>query len=165
MFGWLAKHFRPTASSVEEKLFEGFTDGAHQVVALAREEARHLNHAHTGTEHLLLGLRREEGSVPAAVLGSFGVELDEIREEIESIVGDNESPVRGRPDLTPRLKKVLEIARLESRQLGDDYIGPEHLLLGLVRENEGVAARILAARGIHRSEIRRSVLRALGTGE
>ncbi|HET7478258.1 MAG TPA: Clp protease N-terminal domain-containing protein [Rubrobacteraceae bacterium] len=146
-------------------MFEGFTERSHEVVALAREEARHLNHGYADTEHILLGLRREHGSVAATVLSSFGVELDEVREEIETIVGQGERPVRGRVDLTPRAKKVLEPAQLEARQLANDHVVPEHLLLGLAREPEGVAARILDSRGIRRDEIQRRVLRALGTGE
>lgn len=165
MFGWLRKPSRPAAVSDEERLFEGFTESSHRIVALTREEARHLNHEYADTGHLLLGLLREEGNVAATVLRSFGVELDEVREQIETILGHGANPVRGRVDLAPRFKKVLEMARLEARQLDNDYVGPEHLLLGLMRETEGTAARVLGTRGIHRDEIRRSVSRTLESGE
>lgn len=163
MFEWLRERSHRATNYAQERLFEGFTESAHQAVALAQEEARHLNSGYTDTEHILLGLRREEGSVPARVLGSFGLELDETREQIETITGYGANPVHRQTELTPRSKKVLEMARLEALQLDKDYVGPEHLLLGLVRETEGVAALLLNARGAYYDEIRRSILHALGT--
>src|ERR671921_189646 len=116
---------------------ERFTERACKVVVLAQEEARHFNHNYIGTEHLLLGLLREDEGVAARALGSLNVTLDEVREQVESIVGYGEEGSGGKAPVTPRSKKVLELALREALQLGHNYIGTEHILLGLVRESEG----------------------------
>ena len=125
-------------------MFERFTERARKVVVLAQEEARHFNHNYIGTEHLLLGLLREDEGVAARALTSLNVTLDEVREQVESIVGYGEEGTGGQAPFTPRSKKVLELALREALQLGHNYIGTEHILLGLVRESEGVAARVLS---------------------
>src|SRR5918992_1489519 len=124
-------------------MFERFTERARKVVVLAQEEARHFNHNYIGTEHLLLGLLREDEGVAARALASLNVTLDEVREQVESIVGYGEEGTGAQAPFTPRSKKVLELALREALQLGHNYIGTEHILLGLVRESEGVAARVL----------------------
>ena len=124
-------------------MFERFTERARQVIVLAQEEARALRHNYIGTEHLLLGLMREADGVAARVLGSLEVSLDEVRGDVGRIVGEGDSESQGQLPFTPRAKKVLELALREALSLGHNYIGTEHVLLGLVRESEGVAARIL----------------------
>ena len=124
-------------------MFERFTERARQVIVLAQEEARVLRHNYIGTEHMLLGLLREGDGVAARVLGSLDVTLDEVRAEVTRIVGEGDSESQGQIPFTPRAKKVLEMALREALSLGHNYIGTEHVLLGLVRESEGVAARIL----------------------
>lgn len=169
MFEWLRGR-RPgwAATLFREDLFEGFTEGSRRVVDFAQEEARHLRHNYTGTEHILLGLLRENEGVAATVLRSLGVDLGEVKERIESIVGLGEEPVHGEVPLTPRSKKLLQLARREALHLDHDYVGTEHLLLGLVRgyegvEYQGVAARILVDQGVAPDEVRRRVQLALGT--
>ena len=125
-------------------MFERFTERARKVVVLAQDEARHFNHNYIGTEHLLLGLLREDEGVAAQALYSLNVALDEVREQVESIVGYGEEGTGAQAPFTPRSKKVLELALREALQLGHNYIGTEHILLGLVRESEGVAARVLS---------------------
>ena len=124
-------------------MFERFTERARQVVVLAQDEARLLKHNYIGTEHLLLGLLREEEGIAARVLESLDITLEEVRVQVARIIGEGEGSLRGQIPFTPRAKKVLELALREGLALGHDYIGTEHILLGLVRENEGVAARIL----------------------
>ncbi|MDQ3999422.1 MAG: ATP-dependent Clp protease ATP-binding subunit, partial [Actinomycetota bacterium] len=143
-------------------MFERFTERARKVVVLAQEEARHFNHNYIGTEHLLLGLLREDEGVAARALGSLNVTLDEVREQVESIVGYGEEGSGGQAPFTPRSKKVLELALREALQLGHNYIGTEHILLGLVRESEGVAARVLSNLGVDPDKVRREVVRMLG---
>jgi FolB domain-containing protein len=143
---------------------ERFTERACKVVVLAQEEARHFNHNYIGTEHLLLGLLREDEGVAARALGSLNVTLDEVREQVESIVGYGEEGTGGQAPFTPRSKKVLELALREALQLGHNYIGTEHILLGLVRESEGVAARVLSNLGVDPDKVRREVVRMLGRG-
>ncbi len=138
-------------------MFERFTERARKVVVLAQEEARHFNHNYIGTEHLLLGLLREDEGVAARALGSLNVTLDEVREQVESIVGYGEEGTGGQAPFTPRSKKVLELALREALQLGHNYIGTEHILLGLVRESEGVAARVLSNLGVDPDKVRREV--------
>jgi ATP-dependent Clp protease ATP-binding subunit ClpC len=133
-------------------------------VVLAQEEARHFNHNYIGTEHLLLGLLREDEGVAARALTSLNVTLDEVREQVESIVGYGEEGSGGQAPFTPRSKKVLELALREALQLGHNYIGTEHILLGLVRESEGVAARVLSNLDIDPDKVRREVVRMLGGG-
>jgi ATP-dependent Clp protease ATP-binding subunit ClpC len=145
-------------------MFERFTERARKVVVLAQDEARHFNHNYIGTEHLLLGLLREDEGVAARALGSLNVTLDEVREQVESIVGYGEEGTGGQAPFTPRSKKVLELALREALQLGHNYIGTEHILLGLVRESEGVAARVLSNLGVDPDKVRREVVRMLGGG-
>ena len=145
-------------------MFERFTERARKVVVLAQEEARHFNHNYIGTEHLLLGLLREDEGVAARALSSLNVTLDEVREQVESIVGYGEEGTGGQAPFTPRSKKVLELALREALQLGHNYIGTEHILLGLVRESEGVAARVLNNLDVDPDKVRREVVRMLGGG-
>src|ERR687889_2154418 len=145
-------------------MFERFTERARKVVVLAQDEARHFNHNYIGTEHLLLGLLREDEGVAARALGSLNVTLDEVREQVESIVGYGEEGTGGQAPFTPRSKKVLELALREALQLGHNYIGTEHILLGLVRESEGVAARVLSNLDVDPDKVRGEVVRRLGGG-
>jgi ATP-dependent Clp protease ATP-binding subunit ClpC len=124
-------------------MFERFTERARQVVVLAQDEARALRHNYIGTEHLLLGLLREQEGIAARVLDSLGITIGEVRVQVGRIVGEGDEATAAQIPFTPRAKKVLELALREAQALGHHYIGTEHLLLGLVRENEGVAARIL----------------------
>jgi FolB domain-containing protein len=143
---------------------ERFTERACKVVVLAQEEARHFNHNYIGTEHLLLGLLREDEGVAARALGSLNVTLDEVREQVESIVGYGKERTVSRPPFTLRSKKVLELALREAWQLGYSYIDTEHILLGFVMEPEGVAARVLSKLGVDPDKVRREVVRMLGVG-
>jgi ATP-dependent Clp protease ATP-binding subunit ClpC len=144
-------------------VFEQFTERARQVVVLAQDEARQLRHNDIGTEHLLLGLLREEEGVGARVLAGLGVTLEEVRSRVVEIVG------RGNPDdvttgqipFTPRAKKVLELSLREALSLDDNYIGTEHILLAIMHESEGVAARILVALDADAEAIRNEVVRVL----
>src|SRR5437016_5732451 len=124
-------------------MFERFTERARQVVVLAQDEARLLKHNYIGTEHLLLGLLRSEDSPAHAVLGSLGIAIEDVRVQVARIVGPGKDEVSGQIPFTPRAKKVLELSLRESVGLGHNFIGTEHILLGIVRENEGLAARIL----------------------
>ncbi len=142
-------------------MFERFTERARQVVVLAQEEARTLKHNYIGTEHILLGLLREEEGIPARVLESLGVTLQRTREQVTRIVGSGEELTTGQIPFTPRAKKVLELSLREALSLGHNYIGTEHILLGLVRENEGVAARILLDFDADAEKVRNEVLRIL----
>ena len=142
-------------------MFERFTERARQVVVLAQEEARELKHNYIGTEHLLLGLLREGDGVAARVLGTLEISLEDVRGEIMRIVGEGENEPQGQIPFTPRAKKVLELALREALSLGHNYIGTEHILLGLVRESEGVAARILSDLDGDADRIRQEVMRVL----
>jgi ATP-dependent Clp protease ATP-binding subunit ClpA len=142
-------------------VFERFTERARQVVVLAQEEARALKHNYIGTEHLLLGLLREEEGVAARVLRSLGLTAEEVRAALKRIVGVGDEAAEGQVPFTPRAKKVLELALRDALALGDDYIRPEHLLFGLVRENEGVASQILDERGATRDRVRDELFRVL----
>jgi ATP-dependent Clp protease ATP-binding subunit ClpC len=142
-------------------MFERFTERARQVVVLAQEEARALKHNYIGTEHLLLGLLREEEGVAARVLESLDVSVEEVRAAVVRIVGSGEEEPQGQIPFTPRAKKVLEHALREALSLGHNYIGTEHILLGLVREDEGVAARILLDLDAEPEKIRNEVMRLL----
>src|SRR5437867_10228510 len=124
-------------------MFERFTERARQVVVLAQDEARALKHNYIGTEHLLLGLLREEEGLGARVLESLDVTVEEVRAQVALIIGEGDEVKTGQIPFTPRAKKVLELALREALQLGDNYIGTEHILLGLVHEGQGVAMRIL----------------------
>src|SRR4051795_13362650 len=124
-------------------MFERFTERARQVVVLAQHEARTLRHNYIGTEHLLLGLLREEEGLAARVLGELGVTLEGSREQVANIVGEGDEGTTGQIPFTPRAKRVLELSLSEATALGHGYVGTEHLLLGMAREGSGVAARIL----------------------
>jgi len=143
-------------------MFERFTERARMTVVLAQEEAMRLQHNYIGTEHLLLGLLRGEDSVAAQALSSLNVTLDEARGQVESVVGYGEEGTGEQVPFTPRSKKVLELGLREALQLGHDYIGTEHILLGLANEREGVAARVLSNLGVGADEIRREVILRLG---
>ena len=142
-------------------MFERFTDRARSVVVLAQEEARLLNHNYIGTEHLLLGLVRESEGVAAKALTSLGIELDTARERVEEIVGRGSQEPSGHIPFTPRAKKVLELSLREALQLSHNYIGTEHILLGMIREGEGVAAQVLVQLGADLSRVRQVVIQLL----
>jgi ATP-dependent Clp protease ATP-binding subunit ClpC len=143
-------------------MFERFTDRARRVVVLAQDEARLLDHNYIGTEHLLLGLLQEGHGVAAQALAVLGVSLAEVRGRVEEIIGRGTGQQPGHLPFTPRAKKVLELSFREALKLGHDYIGTEHILLGIVREGEGVAAQVLAALGAGEDQIREKVTEVLG---
>ena len=143
-------------------MFERFTEQAHEVVVLTQEEARGLKHNHIRTEHILLGLLREEEGLTARILESLDVTHERVRERVVRIVGSGEKETPDQIPYTPRAKKVLELALLEALSLGHNHIGTEHLLLGLMREHEGVAARILRDFDADLEKIRNEVIRMLG---
>nr|BFE80305.1 hypothetical protein GCM10020093_029060 [Planobispora longispora] len=128
-------------------MFERFTDRARRVVVLAQEEARRLKHDYIGTEHLLLGLIGEEDGIAARALQSFEISLEDVRRDVEEIIGQGSTTPSDHIPFTPRAKKVLELSLREALHLHHDYIGTEHILLGLVREEEGVAAQVLTRQG------------------
>jgi ATP-dependent Clp protease ATP-binding subunit ClpC len=142
-------------------MFERFTERARQVVVLAQDEARTLKHNYIGTEHILLGLLREEEGLAARVLDSLDITVEEVRAQVARIVGQGDEVTTGQIPFTPRAKKVLELALREALSLGHNYIGTEHILLGLVRENEGVAARILLDFDADAEKIRNEIIRML----
>jgi ATP-dependent Clp protease ATP-binding subunit ClpC len=142
-------------------LFERFTDRARYVVVLAQEEARMLNHIYIGTEHILLGLIHEGEGVAAKALVSFDISLEAVRRQVEEIIGQGKAAPTGHIPFTPRAKKVLELSFREARQLGHNFIGTEHILLGLIREGEGVAAQILQKLGADLKRVRRTVIQEL----
>jgi ATP-dependent Clp protease ATP-binding subunit ClpC len=142
-------------------LFERFTDRARRVVVLAQEEARLLNHNYIGTEHILLGLIHEGEGVAAKALESLGISLEKVRQQVEEIIGAGQSPPTGHIPFTPRAKKVLELSLREALQLGHNYIGTEHILLGLIREGEGVAAQVLVKLGADLGRVRQQVIQLL----
>ena len=139
-------------------MFERFTDRARRVVVLAQEEARLLNHNYIGTEHILLGLIHEGEGVAAKALESLGISLEAVRAQVEEIIGQGQSAPTGHIPFTPRAKKVLELSLREAIQLRCDYIGTEHILLGVVREGEGVAAQVLVNLGAGLDQVRHQVI-------
>ena len=141
-------------------MFERFTERARQVVVFAQDEARALQHNYIGTEHILLGLLREEEGLAARVLQSLEITVEEVREQVARIVGRGDEAPGAQIPFTPRAKKVLELGMREALSLGHNHVGTEHLLLGLVRENEGVAARILLDFGADDETVRNEVVRA-----
>ena len=145
-------------SSTLEGMFERFTSPARRVLVLAQEEARLLNHSFIGTEHILLGLIGEGEGMAAKVLESLGISPGPVRQKIEETIGMSGTLPSGSPPFTPRAKKVLELALREALQLGHSYIGTEHLLLGLVREGEGVGATILVGLGADLGRVRQGVI-------
>jgi ATP-dependent Clp protease ATP-binding subunit ClpC len=141
--------------------FDRFTERARKVLTLAQEEAQRFNHNYIGTEHLLLGLVREGDGVAAKVLSNLGVDLTKVRSAVEFIIGRGDRPTSGEIGLTPRAKKVIELAVDEARRLGHHYIGTEHLLLGLIREGEGIAAGVLESLGVNLEKVRSEVIKVL----
>ena len=142
-------------------MFERFTDRARRVVVLAQEEAKMLNHNYIGTEHILLGLIHEGEGVAAKALESLGISLDAVREQVQDIIGQGQQQPTGHIPFTPRAKKVLELSLREALQLGHNYIGTEHILLGLIREGEGVAAQVLVKLGADLNQVRQQVIQLL----
>ena len=142
-------------------MFERFTDRARRVVVLAQEEARLLNHNYIGTEHILLGLIHEGEGVASKALESLGVSLDAVREQVQDIIGPGQQAPSGHIPFTPRAKKVLELSLREALQLGHNYIGTEHILLGLIREGEGVAAQVLVKLGADLGRVRQTVIQLI----
>ncbi|MBQ1053144.1 ATP-dependent Clp protease ATP-binding subunit, partial [Micromonospora sp. C51] len=142
-------------------MFERFTDRARRVVVLAQEEARMLNHNYIGTEHILLGLIHEGEGVAAKALESLGISLEGVRQQVEEIIGQGQQAPSGHIPFTPRAKKVLELSLREALQLGHNYIGTEHILLGLIREGEGVAAQVLVKLGADLNRVRQQVIQLL----
>src|SRR3954453_7475186 len=141
--------------------FDKFTERARKVLQLAQEEAQRFNHNYIGTEHILLGLVREGDGVAARVLNNLGIELHKVRSAVEFIIGRGDRMVMGEIGLTPRAKRVIELAVDEARRLNHHYIGTEHLLLGLVREGEGIAAGVLESLGVSLDKVRAQVIEVL----
>ena len=146
-------------------MFERFTDRARRVIVLAQQEARLLGHGYIGTEHLLLGLLADGGGTAAQALGTLGVTLDAAREQVREIIGEGQQPQpqQGHIPFTPPAKKVLELSLREALSLGDDHIGTEHLLLGLVAEADGLGAQIVARLGASQRAVREKVIELCGT--
>jgi ATP-dependent Clp protease ATP-binding subunit ClpC len=142
-------------------MFERFTDKARRVVVLAQEESRLMNHNYIGTEHILLGLLHEGEGVGAKALESMDISLDAVRQQVEKMIGQGETAPTAHIPFTPRAKKVLELSLRESKQLGHNYIGTEHILLGLIREGEGVAAQVLEKLGADPNKVRQQVVKLL----
>ncbi len=142
-------------------MFERFTARARRVVVLAQEEARMLNHNYIGTEHILLGLIREGEGQAAKALESLGISLEAVRQQVEETIGQGQQAPSGHIPFTARAKKVLELSLREALQLGQNYIGTEHILLGLLREGEGVAARVLVELGADLNRVRQQVIQLL----
>jgi Clp amino terminal domain, pathogenicity island component len=150
-----------TARRAARSMFERFTDRARRVVVLAQEEARMLNHNYIGTEHILLGLIREGEDVAARALESLGISLEAVRQQVMEVIGQGQQPPSGHIPFTPRTKRVLELSRREATEFGHGYIGTEHILLGLIREGEGVAARVLVKLGANLDRVRQQVVQVL----
>jgi ATP-dependent Clp protease ATP-binding subunit ClpC len=142
-------------------MFERFTDRARRVVVLAQEEARHLQHNYIGTEHILLGLIHEGEGVAARTLESLGISHEAVRQQVEEVIGRGQYASSGHIPFTPRAKKVLELGLREAIQLGHNYIGTEHILLGLIREDDGVAAQVLVRLGADLNRTRQQVIEVL----
>ncbi|MGM9570747.1 MAG: ATP-dependent Clp protease ATP-binding subunit [bacterium] len=145
-------------------MFERYTERARRVVYLAQEEAKKLNHSYIGTEHILLGLLQEGDGVAAKTLASLGLEPSKVQSEVERMIGTGQYLFQGYPEFTPRAKRVLELALSEAQALGHNYIGTEHILLGLLRERDGVAAKALQALGVDLEKVRQAVTKQFGTG-
>ena len=144
-------------------MFQRFTDRARTVVVLAQDEARRLDHNYIGTEHILLGLIREGEGVAAKALEALGISLDSVRQQVEQIIGQGQQAPSGHIPFTPRAKNVLQLSLSEARQLGHDYIGTEHILLGLIREGEGVAAQVLVRLGAELDRVRQQVIQLISS--
>src|SRR2546428_796783 len=156
-----ARPIRPPCCEESDDMFERFTDRARRVVVLAQEEARMLNHNYIGTEHILLGLIHEGEGVAAKALESLGISLDAVRQQVEEIIGQGQQAPSGHIPFTPRAKKGLELSLREALQLGHNYIGTEHILLGLIREGEGVAAQVLVKLGADLNRLRQQAIQLL----
>ena len=143
-------------------MFGRFTERAQQVLVLAQEEAKRLNYNFIGTEHILLGLVREGSGIASRALQNLGIELSRVRSEVEKIIGKGDKGIVQGISYTPRAKKVIELAIEEGQNFGHNYVGTEHLLLGLVREGEGIAAQVLTNLGIDLKKARREVIQLLG---
>jgi len=154
-------HSGGTENMTNRDRFDKFTERARTVLTLAQEEAQRFRHNYIGTEHLLLGLVREGNGLAAKVLINMDVELEEVRRKVETIIGRGDRIVMGAVGLTPRAKKVVELAVDEARRLNHHYIGTEHLLLGLIREGEGIGAGVLEELGVGLQRVRREVMLAL----
>ena len=159
----LGVHSRLEAASrsYPELVWERFTDRARRVVVYAQEEARMLNHNHIGTEHILLGLILEGEGVAARALEAMSISLDSARQRVEEIIGQGQAAPTGHIPFTPRANKVLELSLREALQLGHNYVGTEHILLGLVREGDGVGAQILQELGASLQQVRTTVIQLL----
>jgi ATP-dependent Clp protease ATP-binding subunit ClpC len=142
-------------------VFERFTDRGRRVVVLAQEESRMLNHNYIGTEHILLGLVHEGGGVAALALEKLDISIEAVRQQVGEIIGQGQAAPTGHIPFTPRAKKVLELSLREALQLGHNYIGTEHILLGLIREGEGVAAQVLQKLGADLNRVRQTVIQLL----
>lgn len=142
-------------------MFERYTDRARRVVMLAQEEARMLKHNYIGTEHLLLGMLAEGEGIACQALVSLGIELEEVRNQVRQVIGIGQEAPAGHIPFTPRAKKVMELSLREGLQLGHNYIGTEHILLGLIREGDGVAAQILVKLGAELTRVRQQVIQLL----
>jgi len=157
---WVRKRFQG-AGAMDRDRFDKFTERARQVMSLAQAEAHRLQHSYIGTEHLLLGLVSEGGGIAAQALQACGVTLEQVRTDVEGIIGKGDKPVIGLVGLTPRAKKVIELAVDETRRMSHQYIGTEHILLGLIREGEGIAAGVLTQSGLSLNQLRQEVLKLL----
>ncbi len=146
-------------------MFGRFTERAQKVLALAQEEALRLGHTNIGTEHILLGLVREGEGIAFKALEALGLNSDKMQKEVESLIGRGQESATSVPHYTPRAKKVIELSMDEARKLGHSYVGTEHILLGLIREGEGVAARVLNNLGVSLNKARQQVLQLLGSNE
>ena len=160
-FAWGRVDRHGFAAGWDVEMFERFTDRARRTVVYAQDEARMLNHNHIGTEHILLGLVHEGEGVAASALESMGISLAAVRQEVEGIIGKGKHAQTGHIPFTPRAKKVLELSLREAQQLGHNYIGTEHILLGLVREGDGVGAQVLVKLGADLSRVRQVVVQQL----
>jgi Clp amino terminal domain, pathogenicity island component len=154
-----------TAQPPDRDRFDKFTDHARRVLTLAQDEAQRFNHNYIGTEHLLLGLARETDGTAARVLGNMGIELAKVRTAVEFIIGRGDTPMSGEVGLTPGAKRVIELAIDDARTLRHHYIGTEHLLLGLLREGEGIGAGVLESLGVNHDRTRAEVLRVTAIGD
>jgi ATP-dependent Clp protease ATP-binding subunit ClpC len=150
----------------ERERFDKFTERARKILSLAQEEAYVLNHDYIGTEHLLLGLVRERDGIAARVLSNLGVDLDKVQSGVEFIIGHGDRSLESTTiDLTPRSKQVIKLAADEARRLNHNYIGTEHLLLGLVREGEGIGAGVLESLGVNLEKVRTQTIQVLNQND
>ena len=163
LFREVFQNKRVTPSMMQKAMnrFDKFTQSARRTLSLAQEEAQRFKHNYIGTEHLLLGLIREKEGVAAQVFNNLGVELDQVRYAVETIIGRGEHIILGEIGLTPRAKKVIELAVDEARRFNHHYIGTEHILLGLIREGQGIAAKVLENSGVQLERVREETLRVL----